>query len=62
MRGRNRDADIENELVDTGGGEGEVRVNCESSVEIHTLPFVKQIASGKALYNIGSSAQGSEMI
>ena len=43
-------------------GEGEVRVNCESSVEIHTLPFVKQIASGKALYNIGSSAQGSEMI
>ena len=28
---------------------------------IHILPCVKQIASGKLLYNTGSSAQGSVM-
>ena len=31
-------------------------VNRESSIEIYTLPCVKQIASGKLLCNIGSSA------
>ena len=48
MQGRNRDADVENGLVDVGrGGGGEM--NWESSIDIYTLPCVKQIASGKLL-------------
>ena len=31
----------------------------ESSIDIYTLPCVKQMASGKLLYSIGSSAQCS---
>ena len=31
----------------------------ESSIEIHTLPYVKKIASGKLLYNTGSLMQYS---
>jgi len=40
LQGRNRDADIENELVDTTG-EGEGRTNWEKSIDIYTLPCVK---------------------
>ena len=36
------DADVENDLVDTAG-EGEGRTNWESSFDIYTLPYVKQI-------------------
>ena len=42
MQSRNKDADVENRLVDTvrkgGGG-----MNSESSIAIYTLPYVKQI-------------------
>ena len=31
-------------------------MNCKSSIDIYTLPYVKQIASGKLLYNTGSPA------
>ena len=48
LQGRNRDADVENGLVDVGrGGGGEM--NWKSSIDIHTLPCVKQRASGKLL-------------
>ena len=40
LQGSNRDADIENRLVDTGMGEGEGEMR-ESSMEIDTLPYVK---------------------
>ena len=41
---------------------GEVgKMNWEIRTDIHTLPCVKQIASGKLLYNMGSSAQCSGM-
>ena len=33
----------------------------ESSIDIYTLPCVKQIATGKLLYNTGNSVQGSVM-
>ena len=46
MQGRNRDTDIENELVDTVR-KGECGMNLESSTDICTLPCVKQMASGK---------------
>ena len=32
-----------------------------SSIDIYTLPCVKQIATGKLLYNTGTSVQGSVM-
>ena len=43
MQGRNRDTDIEDRLVDTGGGGGvEERVGrIENSIETYTLPYVK---------------------
>ena len=43
---RNRDADIENRLVDTTG-EGEGRINWEGSIEMYASLYVKKIASGK---------------
>ena len=45
LQGRNKDADIENGLVDTvqGGAGG---TNWESSTETHRLPCLKQMASG----------------
>ena len=58
LQGRNRDTDLENGLVDTAG-EGEGGTNWESSIEIYILPYVKLIASGKLLYNTGSSSQCS---
>ena len=60
MQGRNRDADIENGLVDTAG-EGEWGTNLESSIEIYSLPCVKWIAGGKLPYKTGSSASSSVM-
>ena len=56
MQGRNRDADTENRLVDTVR-EGEGGTNWESTMEMYTLSYVKQIASGKLPYNTGSSNQ-----
>ena len=47
-------------LVDTVGAGGN-GPNGESSVDIDTLPCVKQTASGKLLYSTGCSAQGSVM-
>ena len=41
LRGRNGDADIENTLVDTVGG-GEGGLNRESTIQICTVPYVKQ--------------------
>ena len=58
MQGRNRDADRENRLVETVG-EGEIPMNSESITETHTLPYVKEIASGKLPYHTGSSTQSS---
>ena len=58
LQGSNRDADIETRLVDTAW-EGEGGPGWESSVETHTLPCVKQTASGKLLWNTGTSAQCS---
>ena len=39
FQGRYREADVENELVDTGRGEG--GSNWESSIKVYTLPDVK---------------------
>ena len=48
MQGKNRDADIENRLLDLTW-EGKGGVNQESSTDRYTLPYVKQLASGKLL-------------
>ena len=45
MKGRNRDAEVENGLEDTVGEES--RANSESNINIYILPRVTQIASGK---------------
>ena len=55
---RNREANVENGLVNTLE-KGEGGTKWESSIEIYTLPYVKQIAIGRLVYNIGSSAQCS---
>jgi len=39
------------------GEEGEGSTNEASSMEIYTLPYVKQIANGDLLYNSGNSNQ-----
>ena len=54
LKGSNRDADIENRLVDTVE-EGEGWINWEHSIETYTLPYIKHIASGNLLYYTGSS-------
>ena len=51
---RNTDADIKNGFVDMAG-EGEGGTNRENSIETYILPDVKQRASGKLLFNRGSS-------
>ena len=56
LQDRNKDADIENRLMNTAR-EGERGTNWESSIETYTLPCEKQLASGKLLYNTGSSTQ-----
>ena len=53
MQGRNGDSAIENRLVDTGG-EGVNEMNEESSIDIYTLPWVKQITVEKLSHNKGS--------
>ena len=56
MQDRNKYADIENGHVGTGEGEG--KINWESSTAIYILyilPCVKQRASGKLPYSTGSS-------
>ena len=60
MQGRNRCADVKNELVDTarGWGWGD---KLTDSVDIYTVLWIKLIASGKLLYNTGSSARCSVM-
>ena len=59
FQGSNRDSDTEIKLVDTVGEEEGGR-NWESSMEICTLPYVKQIASGNLLCDdTGSSSQCS---
>ena len=55
MQERNGDTDAENGLVDTAG-EGEGGTNWESSTDMYTLPYVKEIAGGKLLYSTGSPA------
>ena len=52
LQGRNRDADIENGLVDTGDEKG--GTNWESSTDTYSLLCLKQLASGKRLYSTGS--------
>ena len=46
--------------MDTGW-EGESVMNGESSIDIYTVPCVKQMADEKFLYNTGSSARSSVM-
>ena len=53
LQGSNADADTEKRLVDTVR-EGEGGTNWENDTETHTLPSVKQIASGNLLYDAGS--------
>ena len=55
MLGKNRDVDIQNRLMDTVG-EGEGGMNWESSMEMHTLSCVKEIANGKLLHRASNSA------
>ena len=40
LQGRNRDADVENKLMDIAG-EGEGGMNWQSSIEIHTFTLCK---------------------
>ena len=56
MHGRTRAADVENGLVDTVG-EGDSGTNGESSINIYTLPYVKQIDS---LWEVGILVQHRE--
>ena len=44
------------------GWEGKGRTNGESSMETYTLPYVKEITSGKLLYDTVNSNQGSMTI
>ena len=60
LQGSNGDRDTENRLVAQGWGEDrEDEMNGERSMEAHTLPHVKQRASGNLLYDSGSSNWGS---
>ena len=49
MQGRKRDTDIENELVDMAGGEGEAGKNRERSTDILTLPEVKCVTGSRCI-------------
>ena len=54
MEGKNRDTAVENGLVDTKEErEGE---NWESCTDTYKLPCVKQVATGKLLFNTGNPA------
>ena len=41
------------------GEEREGEMNGDSSMEAHTLPYVKQIANGNLLYDSGNPNRGS---
>ena len=58
-QGRNRDR--RRERTCGHGREGEAGTNWESSIDVYTLPCVKQIASGKLLHSTGRSARCSLM-
>ena len=58
LPGRNRDADVENGLVDSVG-KGECGMNWESSIESYTSPCVKYIASVKFKEGNGTPLQYS---
>ena len=60
MQGRSGGADVEKGLVDTGG-EGESVTHGESSIDMHTLSYVRWKAGEKLLYNTGSPACRSVM-
>ena len=60
MQGRNGDAEVKKRHVDTAG-EGEGRANWEISIDIYTLPRVKEVSTGKLPDNTGSSAWSSVM-
>ena len=51
MQGSNGNTGMENRLADMVGEEGEGGMNGESSMEISTLPYGKQIASGNLLHD-----------
>ena len=61
MQSSDGDAVIENRLTDKGWGgeEGEGEMNGERSMEVYTVSYVKYIASGNLLYDLGNSNQGS---
>ena len=50
MQGSQGDTDIKNKLLDSVG-EGDSGMTWENSIEIYTLPYVKQIASGSLMCN-----------
>ena len=57
MQGRNRDTDVETGHGENStAGDGESAMNWEIRIDIHTLPCIKQKASGNLLYSTGSSA------
>ena len=51
---------VENRLV-AKEGDNEDGMNWDSSVDLHALLYVRQIDSGKLLYNIGNPASCSVM-
>ena len=53
LQGKTRNAAVDNGLVDTAG-EGQGERNGASGTDVYTLPCIKQVASGKLLYNTGS--------
>lgn len=52
--------DIENRHVDTER-EGEGKTNWKSSINVYTLPRVKQIDGGKPLYRARSSGESGRV-
>ena len=58
--GQQRQHKPENRFMDRGGeAEGEREMNGESSMEIYTLPYIKQIGNGNFLYDSGNLNWGS---
>ena len=53
LQGRSRDSDIEKNVWTHWGKSG---MNWESSINIHTLPYVKEKAGGNLLYSTGNLA------
>ena len=50
----------ENRCMDRGGeAKGEREMNGEGSMEIYTLPYIKQIGNGNVLYDSGNLNWGS---